>query len=30
MVRSKNLRRGLAIMDNALETLGSNFSTEKS
>ncbi len=30
IVRSRNLRRGLAVMNSALETLGRNFSTEKS
>ncbi len=30
IVRSRNLRRGLAVMNSALEALGKNFSTEKS
>src|SRR5712664_1791006 len=30
IVRSRNLRRGLAVMNSALETLGRNFSTKKS
>jgi uncharacterized protein YjgD (DUF1641 family) len=30
ILRSKNLRRGLAIANNLLETLGRNFSTQKS
>src|SRR5258708_1203063 len=30
IVRSRNLRRGLAVMNSALEGLGKNFSTEKS
>ena len=30
IVRSRNLRRGLAVMNSALETLGKTFSTEKS
>jgi uncharacterized protein YjgD (DUF1641 family) len=30
IVRSRNLRRGLAAMNSALETLGRNFSTKKS
>ena len=29
IVRSRNLRRGLAVMNSALETLGRNFSTKK-
>lgn len=30
ILRSKNLRRGLAVANNLLETLGRNFSTQKS
>jgi uncharacterized protein YjgD (DUF1641 family) len=30
MLRSKNLRRGLAVANNLLEALGRNFSTQKS
>jgi uncharacterized protein YjgD (DUF1641 family) len=30
MLRSKNMRRGLAVMNSALEALGKNPSTEKS
>jgi uncharacterized protein YjgD (DUF1641 family) len=30
ILRSRNLRRGLAVMNSALEALGKNFSTEKS
>jgi uncharacterized protein YjgD (DUF1641 family) len=30
IVRSRNLRHGLAVMNSALEGLGKNFSTEKS
>jgi uncharacterized protein YjgD (DUF1641 family) len=30
IVRSKNMRRGVAVMNGALEALGKNFSTEKS
>jgi uncharacterized protein YjgD (DUF1641 family) len=30
LLRSKNLRRGLAVANNLLEVLGRNFSTEKS
>jgi uncharacterized protein YjgD (DUF1641 family) len=30
MLRSKNLRRGLAAANNLLEALGTNFSTQKS
>jgi uncharacterized protein YjgD (DUF1641 family) len=30
ILRSKNLRRGLAVANNLLEALGSNFSTQKS
>jgi uncharacterized protein YjgD (DUF1641 family) len=30
ILRSKNLRRGLAVANNLLEALGRNFSTEKS
>jgi len=30
ILRSGNMRRGLAVMNSALETLGRNFSTEKS
>jgi uncharacterized protein YjgD (DUF1641 family) len=30
IVRSRNMRRGLAVMNSALEALGKNFSTEKS
>src|SRR5229473_3514479 len=29
ILRSKNLRRGLAVVNNVLEALGRNFSTEK-
>src|ERR1700730_10560993 len=29
ILRSKNLRRGLAVVNNLLEALGRNFSTEK-
>jgi uncharacterized protein YjgD (DUF1641 family) len=29
ILRSENLRRGLAVVNNLLEALGSNFSTEK-
>ena len=30
ILRSRNLRRGLAVMNSVLEALGQNFSTEKS
>jgi uncharacterized protein YjgD (DUF1641 family) len=30
IVRSRNMRRGVAVMNSALEALGKNFSTEKS
>ncbi len=30
IVRSRNMRRGVAVMNGALEALGKNFSTEKS
>src|SRR5216683_390071 len=30
ILRSKNLRRGLAVVNNLLEALGRNFSSEKS
>jgi uncharacterized protein YjgD (DUF1641 family) len=30
ILRSRNMRRGLAVMNSALEALGKNFSTEKS
>jgi uncharacterized protein YjgD (DUF1641 family) len=30
ILRSKNLRRGLAVANNVLEALGKNFSTQKS
>ena len=30
ILRSRNLRRGVAVMNSALEALGKNFSTEKS
>jgi uncharacterized protein YjgD (DUF1641 family) len=30
ILRSKNLRRGLAVANNLLEALGRNFSTQKS
>jgi hypothetical protein len=29
MFRSRNLRRGLAVINSALETLAKNFSSEK-